>query len=121
MLEKIKDALSVVVDPTSGEEIAKELAYRLSLLAYSDQMLHDAKLAHDSKKGEIFKMMRSDPELMKFKEVAHRLYIAGELREEEANFQQVERVIKSLDASIEGLRSLLSYAKDQQRNHPNNP
>jgi hypothetical protein len=66
-------------------------------------------------KGMIAEEIMADPKLANMKADLFRAYLHGRLAEYSAIEEKTKRAIRSMEVSIEAMRSILSYEKEQMK------
>lgn len=116
-LDDIDACLTRKVDQHDGNAIAEELSIRMTFLASTARYDSISEGLYNWSKGRCFEEMREDATLVKMKEVQLKLLIAGKMSKFEAINARTKKTIRNLEISIETLRSLLSYLKEQMNSH----
>lgn len=116
-LDDIDTCLEKQIDHHDGNAIAEELAKRITFLASTAFYDSINEGLYNWSKGKVFEEMREDATLVKMKEVQLKLLIAGKMSKFEAINARTKKTIRNLEISIETLRSMLSYLKEQMNSH----
>lgn len=111
-IQSIEDALKTEINDDPNFLI-EELGHRQALLAITPRLKELSTWQYNNRKGVVSNLVRSDKSLLNLKQEAMRLYIAGEMADAEAIYEKTEKAIKSLELSIEGLRTMISFAGKQ--------
>ncbi len=117
ILEIDKEML-VSVESDNASAINNALNERIALLAYSPLIMELATIIFDHVSGICANEIMSDKNLLDAKQAVQRMYIQGRMAKWNGMFVRAERTIKDLAKSIDGLITMLSYAKSVN-NAPN--
>jgi len=116
-LDEIEEVLSVQIPNHDGNAITEELSKRITYLGSTSYYDSINEGLYNWAKGRVFEEMRNDASLVKMKEVQLKMLIAGKMSKFEAINARTKKVIRNLEISIETLRSMLSFIKEQINNH----
>lgn len=107
----IESEMNITIDQTNGEYLAHTLMKRVSLLSTCPRMMELATKIYNTAKGIAADEIICNEKLLNLKDNIQRKWFEGKLCEWDALYARAERTYKSLESSIEGIRSLLSYEK----------
>ena len=116
LCEEIESAMRTSIDPTDPQQIQEQLANIIPYLANLSFMISTATEIYDKAKGEIADEIFLYPN--KYKDVKANvmsLFIQGKLANENSLFERVESLSKNLRSSVEGMRSIISFLKEEIR------
>ena len=107
----IEKELLEPIDNTEDVCVQQRLAKRTEMLGVTAKMLEFATIIYEEAKGEMAEVVLDNDKILNAKQDIQRKYFEGKLAEHSALWVRTERVVKSLDKSIEGLRSISSFNK----------
>ncbi len=110
---QIEAEMHTPVDPTNPAEVEAQLGNIIPWLANLSVLVSNSNAIYDWAKGEVATEIISKPDLMEAKQDILKNYIQGKLAKYSALFERVEALSKNLRSQVEGLRSILSYEKEQ--------
>jgi len=117
MCEDIEKDLNTSVNPNEPQEIQNQLEKLRPYLSFSSTMLSNASSIYDFSKGQCADMIMADGKLLNAKANVQKMWVDGKLNRFNTLYVRVERVTKSLQSSIDGLTSLLSFEKEKIKQH----
>ena len=98
-----------------GDGMSERITKLNSYLARSSELLSSAWYFLNVKRGEVSERLHKENDKLaptKLKEL-----MAGDLAQEESTYKLCERINRTITHQIEGLRSQLSFIKEQFKNH----
>jgi len=110
---QIESEMSTTVDPTNPAEVEAQLGHIIPWLANLSTLVSNSNAIYDWAKGEVASEIISKPNLMEAKQDVLKNFIQGRLAKYSALYERVEALSKNLRSQVEGLRSILSYEKEQ--------
>ena len=113
---EIEKVMSISVEPTDPQQVQEHLANLIPYLSNLSFMISTATEIYDKAKGEIADEIFLYPN--KYKDVKANvmsLFIQGKLANENSLFERVESLSKNLRSSVEGMRSIISFLKEEIR------
>jgi len=112
----IEGSLKTSVNPNEPQELQNQIEVLRPYLSHISTMMSSASAIYDYAKGECAKEMMKSSQLLDLKANVQKMWIEGQLKDFSELYYRVESVTKSLDKSINGLVSLLSYEKEKMKN-----
>jgi hypothetical protein len=112
MVEAIEKRLRLEIDPSNSEEITYEINHRQRMNADSGKILEYATLIYNNIKGVVGEEAMSREDVLTSKAAFQKLWVEGRLARWTAMYARCEEATKTLDKSISGLISMLSYNKE---------
>jgi len=116
-LKKYEDAMAHAVHTSDLEGIETKLMNLTELIAWNPSVIEKASILYDSARLEIANHIMANETLLKAKQDVQKIYIQGKLAAENAMFLRAERACRDIINCIEGLRSILSFKREQIRNN----
>lgn len=111
-IEKIEQMLSKELPSDEGHILMEELESRLNYLSYTPTLKGISAAVYNWAKGKVAEELIAQK--VDVKEVMLRMIIAGKMAYYEGMYERTEKAIRSLEVSIEGLRTMISYLKGKQ-------
>ena len=112
MVEVIEKRLRLEIDQTESEQLLHEINHRQQLNADSSKIMEYATIIYDSMQGLAAEQMLLNAEAMEAPAAIRTMLLKGKLAKWSALYERSVEACKTLDKSIEGLRSMLSYNKE---------
>lgn len=116
LLAKIEKETAISVDHTTGDEVAFHLMRRIELQHHTPRIMELATMIYDHCKGMVAVEAMSEDRILNLKQDIQRKYFDGRLAKWNALYAKAERTCKDLNASMDGLRSILSREKELMKN-----
>ncbi len=113
---EIESEMHNTIEPTNPEEVQLQMSKVIPYLSNLSKMQETATAIYSWGKGKVAEEIMFDRN--KFDDIKSSviaLFIQGRLAKYNALYDRVESVSKNLRSSIEGLRTLLSYEKENIR------
>lgn len=106
-----------IVQSTYNDKDGNTLVERITLLnqylAYTSELMADAKFYLDAKKGKVSEEIFSDEKFKNLSPTKSKSLIEGRCALENRIYVRVERLNRTVTHQLEGLRSQLSFLKQQ--------
>lgn len=112
----IEGKMLVAINSENTIEIETQLADLILSLGDIPRLMAQATAIYDTAKGMASQEAMSTPEILNAKQNIQRMYFDGRLSKYNAIYIRVENIAKDIRNQIEGLRSLLSFQKEEIRN-----
>lgn len=107
----IEERLRMEIDSTNSDELSYEIQHRQQMAADSGLILEYATIIFNHMKGKAFEVATADKAVMEAKANFQKLYLDALLSKWHGMYSRCEEATKTLDKSISGLISILSYNK----------
>lgn len=112
-LEAIRKTLSVDLPSDVPTVLMDELQVRIGMLATTPRLIKLATAYYNWAKGMVAQEMVADEKLLNAKQEIQRMFISGKMANYEAMHEEATKMIRSLELSIEGLRTMISFSGKQ--------
>jgi len=121
-LSDIEGLMKDYIDHQQIEQVSEQLGKATQLLHVTGRLMEIATRIYDNAKGEAAYKLLANPQINKAATTLQVKIIEGMMSEQSALYMRADRTVKSLTIYIEGIRSLLSKNKEQERisNYKNN-
>lgn len=115
-ITSLEALMIVVIDVKQPAMISDILSQATSLLGITGLIMERAKMIHDHAMGLVAIEIMENKMLNGCKQQLMIAYIKGKTAKWSALYDRAETTCKALNTFIDGLRSLLSYEKEQMKN-----